>query len=90
MLTKEEIRHLAWLARIEIGERELESYSKQVGDILGYLGTLDAISLEGVKPEKIIVDQSRIREDEAVEFRDDALGVAKNRKANFVKAPKMV
>lgn len=90
MIDKEEVRHLAWLARMDLADRELEAYAKQVGDILGYLDTLDEISLEDVKPAKHVIDYSKLREDQAIEFKDDVLSVAKNTKDRFVKAPKMV
>ena len=90
MVSKEEVKHLAWLARIELTERELEVYTKQFEEIIGYLNILDNIALEDIKPLKNVVDYSNFRDDEVVECKEDTLSVVKNSKDRFVKAPKMV
>lgn len=40
MITSEEIKKLAELARIEIGETEMEKLTKDVDAILGYVGQI--------------------------------------------------
>ncbi len=90
MVSKEEVKHLAWLARMELTDKELEVYTKQVEQIIGYLNTLDKISLENIKPLKTGIDYTKFREDDIVECKEDALSVVKNLKDKFVKAPKMV
>ena len=34
MITKEDVKHVAKLARLELTEDDIEKYSKQLGDIL--------------------------------------------------------
>jgi len=43
MISREEIEHLAALARIELKEGEVESLQKDVSDILGYVGHISAL-----------------------------------------------
>jgi aspartyl-tRNA(Asn)/glutamyl-tRNA(Gln) amidotransferase subunit C len=50
MVTKEEVKHLGWLARIELTDQELARYTSQIEDIIKYFDKLDTISLEQVKP----------------------------------------
>lgn len=90
MVSKEEVKHLAWLARMELTDKELEVYTKQVEQIISYLDTLDKISLQDIKPLKTAMDYTKFREDEIVECKEDTLNVVKNVKDRFVKAPKMV
>jgi len=90
MVSKEEVKHLAWLARMDLTDKELEVYTKQVEQIIGYLNTLDKTSLENIKPSKINIDYTKFREDSIVECKEDMLSVVKNMKDRFVKAPKMV
>lgn len=45
MATKEDVKKLAALARIEIGETELESFTKEFDAILAYVGQLEKLSL---------------------------------------------
>jgi len=90
MVSKEEVKHLAWLARMELTDKELEVYTKQVEQIIGYLNTLDKISLENIEPLKTGIAYTKFREDDVVERKEDVLSVVKNSKDRFVKAPKMV
>ncbi len=90
MVSKEEVKHLAWLARMELTDKELEVYTKQVEEIIGYFNRLDKISLENIKPLKTSIDYTKFREDDIVECKEDTLSVVKNLKDKFVKAPKMV
>lgn len=86
----EEVKHLAWLARMELTDKELQVYTKQVEQIIGYLDTLDKISLQDIKPLRTGIAYTKFREDDIVESREDTLSVVKNAKDRFVKAPKMV
>ena len=37
MITKEEVKHVAKLARLELTDSEIEKYSEQLGNILTYV-----------------------------------------------------
>lgn len=89
MVSKEEVKHLAWLARMDLDERELEVYTKQVEQIIGYFDTLDKISLEDIQVSKRSASYTKFRDDIPKES-SDTLSVVKNSKERFVKAPKMV
>jgi aspartyl-tRNA(Asn)/glutamyl-tRNA(Gln) amidotransferase subunit C len=89
MVTKEEVRHLGWLARIDLSEAELDSYTSQIEGIIKYLDKLDTTPLKQVKPEVARKSFVELRPDEPVKFEGDALGT-KYRKDGFVKGPRMV
>ncbi|MBE44349.1 MAG: Asp-tRNA(Asn)/Glu-tRNA(Gln) amidotransferase GatCAB subunit C [Thaumarchaeota archaeon] len=89
MVSKEEVKHLAWLARIELDDKELEVYTKQVEQIISYFDTLDKISLEDIHISQRSVPYSKFRDDVPKESTDNVLSVVKNSKEKFVKAPKM-
>jgi aspartyl-tRNA(Asn)/glutamyl-tRNA(Gln) amidotransferase subunit C len=89
MVTKEEVKHLGWLARIELSDSELDRYTSQIEEIIKYLDKLDAIPLEQVKPIVSKKNFAELRPDEPAEFGCDALGT-KYRKDGFVKGPRMV
>jgi len=90
MVSKEEVKHLTWLARMELGDKELEVYTKQVEQIIGYFDILDKISLEDVQVVQRSVPYTKFRDDVPKESSDNALSVVKNAKEKFIKAPKMV
>ena len=88
MVTKEEVKHLGWLARIELSDAELDRYTSQVEEIIKYLDKLDTIPLEQVKPIVARKKFADLRPDEPAAFEGDALGT-KYRKDGFVKGPRM-
>lgn len=89
MVTKEEVRHLGWLSRIELSDDELAKYTSQIEQIIAYLDTLDTIELEKAEPIKAKKKFADLRPDEAQAFGHEALGTP-NRKDGFVKGPRMV
>jgi aspartyl-tRNA(Asn)/glutamyl-tRNA(Gln) amidotransferase subunit C len=89
MVTKEQVRHLGWLSRIELSDSEIERYTSQIEGIIKYLDTLDTIPLKEVAPIVAKKTFSDLRPDEPEKFEGDALGT-KYRKDGFVKGPRMV
>lgn len=88
MVTKEQVKHLGWLARIELSDAELERYTCQIEGIIKYLDKLDAMSLEQIKPIVTKKKFTDLRLDESADFEGDPLGT-KYRKDGFVKGPRM-
>ena len=49
-ITKEEVLHVAHLARLEIDEHGVDALAGQIGKILEYVDMLSRVDTEGVKP----------------------------------------
>ncbi len=49
-LERKDVEHVAKLARLELTEPELELYTRQIGDILGYVEQLNEADVTGVEP----------------------------------------
>ena len=49
-LNKEQIQHIAKLARLELTEEELEKYGDQLSNILNYIDQLQEVDVAGVEP----------------------------------------
>ncbi|MCK5510843.1 Asp-tRNA(Asn)/Glu-tRNA(Gln) amidotransferase subunit GatC [Candidatus Parcubacteria bacterium] len=63
---KEEIQHIANLARLDLSDQELDTYGKQLSDILGYIEQLQEVDTEGVEPTAQVTGlENSWREDEA-------------------------
>lgn len=66
VLTEEEVRKVANLARLELSENEIEEYRRQLSDVLDYVEQLDELELDDVEPTARAVAQTNVwREDEA-------------------------
>ena len=49
-ISRDEVAHLARLARLALTDEELESYAGQLGAILGHVSQIQAVDVTGVKP----------------------------------------
>jgi aspartyl-tRNA(Asn)/glutamyl-tRNA(Gln) amidotransferase subunit C len=64
-ITREEVRHVARLARLELAEDVLDSMAEQLGGILGYMETLNRVDTAGIAPTAHAVSLTTpLREDE--------------------------
>jgi aspartyl-tRNA(Asn)/glutamyl-tRNA(Gln) amidotransferase subunit C len=49
-LSKDEVKHIALLARLGLSEEEIEKYSNQLSSILDYVEQLKEVDTQGVEP----------------------------------------
>ena len=64
-LTKEEIKHIADLARLELTEAELKKYGSQLSDVLNYIDQLKEVDTTDIEPTAQITGlENALREDE--------------------------
>ncbi len=78
-LTKEEVEHIAELARLELTEEEKERYREQLSDILDYAARLQALDTSHIPPTStVLAKRAVLRPDVAVEglSTDEALSNA--------------
>ncbi len=50
VLSREEVLHIAQLARVGLSEEDVAKFQEQLGDILEHFETLKALDTEGVEP----------------------------------------
>jgi aspartyl/glutamyl-tRNA(Asn/Gln) amidotransferase C subunit len=50
MVTKEEVQHIAKLARLGLSEKEVEKFQKELSSILDYIEKLTEADVSGVNP----------------------------------------
>jgi aspartyl-tRNA(Asn)/glutamyl-tRNA(Gln) amidotransferase subunit C len=91
MITKDQLKHLSKLSKIELTENEFETYTKQIEKIIKYLDKLDEISFEEAKSlsSRSLTKLSDLREDTIIEPTADIDKVSKHLKDKFVKGPVM-
>ncbi len=89
VVTIEEVKHLGWLAKLEMSDSELQRYTAQIEDIVNYLNKLDTMPLEQVEPIMLKKKFSELRKDTPETFEDRVLGTV-YMKDGFVKGPRMV
>ena len=66
MISREEVLHVARLARLELSEQEIESISRELSDVLEHIERIKGLDLSGVPPTSHVVEMTaRLRADEA-------------------------
>ncbi|KXS42778.1 MAG: aspartyl/glutamyl-tRNA amidotransferase subunit C [Methanolobus sp. T82-4] len=93
MITKEEVEHVGWLARIEIDEKESDEYAEKLNSVLDYFGQLDEIDTEDVPPTYHVMDVVNVfREDEVKESmpQEVVLANTEHKKEGNFKSPKIM
>ncbi len=64
-LTREEVEHVAWLARLALTEEEIEAFREQLAAILEYARMLEDIDLSDVSPTATVLPMRNVmREDD--------------------------
>ena len=64
-LSRDQVEHVAHLARVGITEEDIERFSHQLSDVLDYFERLDRVDIEGVPPTSHTLPLHNVmREDE--------------------------
>ncbi len=85
------VKHLAWLTRIELTDKEAKEVSKQLSRILAYFSKIDEVDTSGVEPLYHPLEMWNVaRSDESEPFlADDILKIVPSKKGRYVKAPRI-
>lgn len=92
MINKEEVKHIAHLARLGLLENELEKFQGELSAILDFVEKLQKVDVSGVEPMAQATDAKNIfRKDQAKKSRADFRRVfLKNlpkREGDYIKVP---
>ena len=69
MISKDEVKHIAALARVGLNDAEIEKFSKDLSSILDFIEQLKEVDIEGVEPTAHITGLvNRMRDDITREF----------------------
>jgi aspartyl-tRNA(Asn)/glutamyl-tRNA(Gln) amidotransferase subunit C len=93
MIRKEELEHIAWLARIELSEAEKDVFEEQLSSILEYFAVLDEVDTTDVEPTYHVIGITDIvREDEPKEglSQADVLRNAPKKEEGYFKSPRIL
>lgn len=93
-LTKEKVLHVANLAKLNIEEKEIEKYSKQLADILSEIEKITSVDIkeEGDVLISPVFHQNRFKEDIAGSMltKEEIFKNAKNTSGSYIVVPKVL
>ncbi len=92
-ITREEVLHVARLARLSLSEGEVDRLKEQIGNILDYIRQLDALDTRDVVPTSHAVEMGTpFRDDVVRPFGDKEaiLANAPDRHGDFFRVPRII
>ncbi len=92
-ITRQEVEHVARLARLELTEQEADTFTGQLDAILAYVDTLKELNTDGIIPTAHAVPmENAFREDEVQPSIgvENALANAPARAESFFRVPKVI
>ncbi len=92
-ITKDTVKYVAHLARIDLKPKELEKLSQQLQEILGFIDKLKKVDIKDIAPTSHILPLNNVlRDDKPAESlsSDKALENAPQRQGKFFSVPKVI
>ena len=99
-ITKKEVEHVARLGRLELSEEEKEKFTSQLEGILNYVGQLEKLDTQNIKPTSYAIWQNTskglaigredVRKESSKELRENLLNNAPHRDGNFFRVKKVI
>lgn len=92
-LSKEQVRHVANLARLKVDDDGVALFQEQLNQILEVVDRLQAVDTEGVRPTAHVLELKNVLREDRPEpglTNAEALANAPDRQEGYFKVPKIV
>lgn len=92
-ITKDTVKYVAHLARVDLKTKELDALSGQLEDILDFIDKLKEVDIKEIPPTSHILPVNNVLRDDlpkASLSSDKALDNAPQRQGNFFVVPKVI
>ena len=95
MITREDVKHIAMLARIELNEDEEKTFEKELSTILSFIGKLSELDTSRVEPmtggtlERNVMRNDDNTADALQERSEDILNAVPDHKDGWVRVKKV-
>ena len=92
-ISKQEVEHVARLARLELADGEKDKLIDQLSNILTYVETLNGVDTKGVEATSHVLDMKNVMRDDVTVpglLQEQALANAPEKAAGHFKVPKII
>ena len=92
-ISAEDVRKVANLARLDLPEDQIETYTAQLEEILSYIDQLQEIDTQNISPTTRAVEVVNAMREDLVEVkssREEILNQAPHREGDFFRVPKIL
>lgn len=93
MISREDIEHMGWLARIKLSDEAKEEFMPQLNSILEFFNQLDEVDTEDVEPTYHVLGIANVfREDGSEDGIDQKTALSNTAKEEdgYFKGPRMI
>lgn len=92
MISTDDVKHVAKLARLELTDEEIKKYSEQLGDILKYVEQMNEVDTTGVEPMPHPIPIYNVMRDDVVKYeqtKEELISNAPYEEDGFFRVPKI-
>ncbi|MDD3238107.1 MAG: Asp-tRNA(Asn)/Glu-tRNA(Gln) amidotransferase subunit GatC [Candidatus Gastranaerophilales bacterium] len=92
MISTDDVKHVAKLARLELTAAEVAEFSKQLGDILKYVEQMNEVDTTNVEPMTTAIPIVNVMREDVVKYeqtREELMANAPVEEDGFFKVPKI-
>ncbi|MCI0502558.1 MAG: Asp-tRNA(Asn)/Glu-tRNA(Gln) amidotransferase subunit GatC [Fusobacteria bacterium] len=92
-ITKDNVLHVAGLARLDLSQEEVARYEVELNDVLEFMEKLNELDTQGVEPTTHVLDISNVFRQDIVEASSDVeeiLANAPDREDDYFKVPSIL
>jgi aspartyl-tRNA(Asn)/glutamyl-tRNA(Gln) amidotransferase subunit C len=89
-ISREQVERVAELARLGLGDDEIDQFQQQLSQILGHMQALDTVDTSAIPPTAQVIPVSSVMRDDVVRPSlpvEDILRNAPRREGDFIKVP---
>jgi aspartyl-tRNA(Asn)/glutamyl-tRNA(Gln) amidotransferase subunit C len=89
-ISREQVEHVAHLARLGLSDDEIDQFQQQLSQILGHMQALDAVDTSAIPPTAQVIPVSSVMRDDVVRPSlrvEDVLRNAPRREGDFFVVP---
>ena len=92
MISTEEVKHVAKLARLELTDEEVNKYSQQLGSILEYVEQMNEVDTKGIEPMPHAIPVYNVMREDVVKYeqtKEELMANAPFEEDGFFRVPKI-
>jgi aspartyl-tRNA(Asn)/glutamyl-tRNA(Gln) amidotransferase subunit C len=92
-ITRNEVEHVAKLARLELSEDEKDTFARQLSAILTYMDELKTADTTGIEPTATVLPADNVFRDDEIRpslAQDKALANAPDQADGFFRVPRII
>ncbi|MDD5146444.1 MAG: Asp-tRNA(Asn)/Glu-tRNA(Gln) amidotransferase subunit GatC [Candidatus Pacebacteria bacterium] len=95
MISREQVEHIAGLARLELSEKEIEKMQKDLAEILGYIDMLGEVDINNIEPTSHSLPLHNMMRGDVVEQQtpetvEAMLNQAPQKEGNYIKVKEVL